>query len=164
MAYDINHPWQNAGALLYVFLLVFLKFFRKQILCPPQMLHAWQNESPFAKHDHVSNVAVTICPRFSGALPDRINSTTNARAILQAARMYTIFHCPRNTSFTSVACHHCSMTVMTGPYSGKSPSHIAKCPTAKDDEARERIPHNLLGSVPTFVPFNVFQACAAKGN
>ena len=32
------------------------------------MLRTWQNESTFGKHDHVSNVAATMCPRFAGAL------------------------------------------------------------------------------------------------
>ena len=32
------------------------------------MLRAWQNESTFGKHDHVSNVAATMCPRFAGPL------------------------------------------------------------------------------------------------
>ena len=41
---------------------------RTQNLCPPQMLRAWQNESTFRKHDHVSNVAATLCPRFAGPL------------------------------------------------------------------------------------------------
>ena len=41
---------------------------RTQNLCPPQMLRAWQNESTFGKHDHVSNVAATLCPRFAGPL------------------------------------------------------------------------------------------------
>ena len=30
------------------------------------MFRAWQNESTFEKHDQVSNVAATMCPRFAG--------------------------------------------------------------------------------------------------
>ena len=41
---------------------------RTQNLCRTQMLRAWQKESTFGKHDHVSNVAATMCPRFAGAL------------------------------------------------------------------------------------------------
>ena len=56
---------------------------RTQNLCQPQMLRAWQNESTFGKHDHVSNVAATMgqhcwrdhvsqmCPRFAGHLHGR---------------------------------------------------------------------------------------------
>ena len=40
--------------------------FQEHFLRPPQMLHAWQNESTCWKHDHVSNVAATMCPWFAG--------------------------------------------------------------------------------------------------
>ena len=40
--------------------------FQKHFLCPPQMLHAWQNESTFGKYGHVNNyIAATMCPRFA---------------------------------------------------------------------------------------------------
>ena len=32
------------------------------------MLRAWQNDSTFGKHDHVSNVVGTMFPHFSGAV------------------------------------------------------------------------------------------------
>ena len=43
-------------------------FQKADFLCPPQMLRAWQNESTFEKHYHVSDVAATMCPRFAGPL------------------------------------------------------------------------------------------------
>ena len=40
--------------------------FQKHVLCPPQMLRAWQNVSTFGKRAHaVSNVAVTNPRRFA---------------------------------------------------------------------------------------------------
>ena len=41
--------------------------FQKHLLCLPQMLR--QNKSTFGKHDHVSNVATTMCPHFAGPFP-----------------------------------------------------------------------------------------------
>ena len=41
---------------------------RIQNVCRTQMLRAWQNEDISGKHDHVSNVAAKMCPRFAGAL------------------------------------------------------------------------------------------------
>ena len=59
---------------------MFLKIFRN-IFCvqdtkfvSAQMLRAWQNEDTFGKHDHVSNVAATMCPRFAGPLDDPYES------------------------------------------------------------------------------------------
>ena len=42
--------------------------FQKHSLCRTQMLREWQNESTFGAHDHLSNVAATMCPRFVGPL------------------------------------------------------------------------------------------------
>ena len=49
---------------------------RTQNFCPPQMLRACQNESTYGKHDHVSNVAATMCPRFAAILGPRQNENT----------------------------------------------------------------------------------------
>ena len=67
---DVFCPWQNAATLLCSVQTqqMFLKIFRNFFLCQTQMLHTWQNESTFGKHDHISNVAATMCPRFAGAL------------------------------------------------------------------------------------------------
>ena len=68
-------PWQNEATLLRASRTqeMFLDIFRN-ILCPPLMLRAWQNESAFWKHDHVSNVAATMCPRFGGPYQDNRKS------------------------------------------------------------------------------------------
>ena len=54
---------------------MFLKIFRDnfcvqdtKFVSATQFVRAWQNESTFGKHDHVSNVAATMCPRFAGPL------------------------------------------------------------------------------------------------
>ena len=58
---DVVRPWQNAATLLRVAQEMFLK-----CLCPPQMLRAGENESTFGENDHLSNVAATMVPRFTG--------------------------------------------------------------------------------------------------
>ena len=55
--------WQQIGARIEVFPKIF-----RNIFCLPQMWHTWQNESTFGKHDHVTNVAATMCPCFSSPL------------------------------------------------------------------------------------------------
>ena len=40
--------------------------FQKHCLCPGHKICVWQNVSTFGKHDHVSNVAATMCPHFAG--------------------------------------------------------------------------------------------------
>ena len=73
---DVARPWQNEATLLRaartqeMFLKTPETFFvsRTQTLCRTQMLRAWQNEDTFGKHDHVSNVAATMCPRFASPL------------------------------------------------------------------------------------------------
>ena len=64
---DVARSWQNAATLLGADTNVSQEF-QKHFMCPPQMLCAWQNESTSGKHDHVSNVAATMCPRFAGRL------------------------------------------------------------------------------------------------
>ena len=76
VSHDVARPWQNVATLLRAeqtqerFEDFREHYFvsRKQNLCPPQMLRAWQNESTLRKHDYVSNVAATMCPRFPGPL------------------------------------------------------------------------------------------------
>ena len=42
--------------------------------CPPQMLRAWRNESTFRAHDHFSDVAATMRPRFAGSYGLRLTN------------------------------------------------------------------------------------------
>ena len=55
---------------------------RTQNLCPPQMMRARRNEDTFGQHNHVSNVAAKMCPRFCRSLIHiscAIHSTAHAR-------------------------------------------------------------------------------------
>ena len=68
MSCEVARPWQNVATLLRAARTqeMFLKIFRNIFCVRHEMLHKWQNESTFGKHDHVSNVAATMCPRFAG--------------------------------------------------------------------------------------------------
>ena len=78
--------------------------FQKRYLCPGHKIcvrhkcyDAWQNELTFRKHDHVSNVAATMCPRFAGPqgpgqteLPTQVNSSQVIKSKLASAGVHTI--------------------------------------------------------------------------
>ena len=79
---DVAHPWQNVATLLRAARTqpLFAETFdvsRTQNLCPPQMLRAWQNESTFEKHDHVSNVAATIRAVYTSENKPRITQSAS---------------------------------------------------------------------------------------
>ena len=79
---DVARPWCAPRTQE-----MFLKIFRNIFLCPEhkicvrKMLRAWQNESTFEKHDHVSNVVATKCPRFAGLLCSMPLCATEAHTI-----------------------------------------------------------------------------------
>ena len=71
MSYDVARPWQNVATLLHATLTQrnVSEDLEKHFLCPHKCCARGKtSQHYFGKHDHVSNVAATMCPCFAEAL------------------------------------------------------------------------------------------------
>ena len=104
---DVARPWQNAATNIvarHMDTKMFLKIFRNSFCVQgTHELHVWY-KSTTGKHDHVSNVPATMCPRFAGSWLRPVHMNTRL-----PVAMCTIIHIWHKSRTQTVIIRYCTL-------------------------------------------------------